>query len=174
MMTQSSQLTVEHVVVQSTRSYEEVKAALEERMGILENTDELGRRLAAMHPSLDEVTKIVEKRLGSSGFSLFSRVEQGQLLSFLGNPRKAIQYAIGNPLLAIQMISHVPEVALYAPLRLTVYESDQGETVVAYDRFSSLLAQYQHPEIARIAGLVEQKLELLVSEATAAKEEVAA
>ena len=173
-MAQTSQLTVEHVVVQSTCSYEEVKAALEERMGVLENTDELGRRLAATHPSLDEVRKIVEERLGSSGFSIFSRVEQGQLLSLLGNPRKAIQYAIGNPLLAIQMIALVPEVALYAPLRLTVYENDEGKTVVAYDRFSSLLAQYQHPEIVRVAGLVEQKLEALVTEATAAKVEVAA
>ena len=72
------------------------------------------------------------------------------------------------------MIALVPEVALYAPLRLTVYENDEGKTVVAYDRFSSLLAQYQHPEIIWVAGLVEQKLEALVTEATAAKVEVAA
>ena len=83
-MTPTGQLTVERVVVQSTRSYEEVKAALEERMGVLENTEELRRRLASTHPSWDEVTKIVEKRLGSSGFSIFSKVEQGQLLSLLG------------------------------------------------------------------------------------------
>ena len=173
-MTQTSQLKVEHVVVQSTRSYEDVKAALEERMGVLENTDELARRLAATHPSLDEVRKIVEEHLRSSGFSILSKVEQGQVLSLLGNSRKAIQYAIGNPLLAIQMIALVPEVALYAPLRLAVYEGDPGKTFVAYDRFSSLLAQYQHPEITRISRSVEQKLEALVTEATAAKAEVAA
>ena len=130
-------------------------------MGVMANTDELARDLASTHPSLDEVAKVVEKRLGSSGFSIFSKVEQGQLLALLGNPRKAIQYAIGNPLLAIQMIAHVPEVALYAPSRLTVYESDQGETFVAYDRFSPRLAQYRHPEIERIARLVERTLEAL-------------
>ena len=134
---------------------------MEERLGVLTNADELARDLASTHDSLNEVTKVVEKRLGSSGFSIFCRVEQGQLLALLGNPRKAIQYAVGNPLLAIQIIAHVPEVALYAPFRLTVYESAQEKTFVAYDRFSSLLAQYQHPEIERIARLVEQKLEAL-------------
>src|SRR5262249_6434895 len=123
-MMQTSRLTIEHVVVESTRSYE-VKAALEERVGVLANADDLARDLESSHPSLDEVTKVVEKQLGSSGFSIFSRVEQGQLLSLLVNPHRAIQYAVGNPLLAIQMIAHVPEVALYARLRLTVYEGDQ-------------------------------------------------
>jgi uncharacterized protein (DUF302 family) len=62
---------------------------------------------------------------------------------------------VGNPLLAIQMIEHVPEVALYAPLRLAVYEREQENTYVAYDRFSSLLSQYHRPEIASVAELVE-------------------
>lgn len=43
-------------------------------MGVLENNDELGR-LVATHPCWDEVRKIVEKGLGSSGFSILSRVE---------------------------------------------------------------------------------------------------
>lgn len=169
-MIQTSQVTVEHVVVQSNRLYDEVKAALEERIGVLENTDELGRQLASMNPSWDQVTKVIEERLGPSGFSIFSKVEQGQLLSLIGNPCKAIQYAVGNPLLAIQMIAHAPEVALYAPLRLAVYESEKGNTCVAYDRFSSLLAQYQRPEIARIARIVELKLEARVTEAIVAKD----
>ena len=112
----------------------------------------------------------IEKRLGTGGFSIFSKVEQGQLLSLAGKPRRVSQYAIGNPLLAIQMIEHVPEVALYAPLRLAVYEGEQGRTFVAYDRFSSLLSQYNRPEVTQIAQLVEQKLEALVAEATGGKQ----
>jgi hypothetical protein len=116
-MIQTSQVTVEHVVVQSNRLYDEVKAASEERMGVLENTDEPGRQLASMNPPWDQVTKVIEERLGPSGFSIFRKVEQAQLLSLLGNPCKAIHYAVGNPLLANQMIAHFPEAALYAPLR---------------------------------------------------------
>jgi hypothetical protein len=39
--------------------------------------------------------------------------KQGFLL--LGNLRSAIQSAVGYPLLAIQMIAHVPEIAMHAP-----------------------------------------------------------
>ena len=64
------------------------------------------------------------------------------------------------------MIEHAPEAALYAPLRLAVYENHAGNAVVAYERFSSQLAQYPNPEIAPGAKLVEQKLEELVAQAT--------
>ena len=162
----TTRITVEHSVVHSKRSYEEVKTSLEDRMGMLGNTDELGRQLAAMKAPWQEIAKAIEQRPGPSGFTIFSRVEQGQILSLAGKPRKAVQYAVGNPLLAIQMIEHVPEVALYAPLRLTVYEGHDGKTFVAYDGFSSLLAQYQHPGVAKIAEIVERTLEALVAEAT--------
>jgi uncharacterized protein (DUF302 family) len=165
-MKTTTRITVEHSVVHSNRSYEEVKKSLEDRMGMLGSTDELGRQLVAMNAPWDEIVKVIERRLGSSGFTIFSKVEQGQLLLLSGKPRKVVQYAVGNPLLAIQMIEHVPEVALYAPLRLTVYEGPDGKTCVAYDRFTSLLAQFQHPGVAKIAEIVERTLEALVAEAT--------
>lgn len=169
-MRQTTRITIEHIVVSSNRSYDQVKASLEARLGVLGNTDELVRQVSEAHASWEQVTQAIEQRLGTSGFSMFSKVEQGQLLSLAGKARGVSQYAIGNPLLAIQMIEHVPEVALYAPLRLAVYEGEEGRTFVAYDRFSALLSQYSRPEITQIAQLVEQKLEALVAEATGGKQ----
>lgn len=105
-MRHTTHITIEHVVVSSQRSYEAVKASLEARMGLLGNTYELVRQVAAAHSSWGQVTPAIEKRLGASGFSIFSKVEQGQLLSLAGKPRQVNQYAIGNPLLEIQMIEH--------------------------------------------------------------------
>jgi hypothetical protein len=39
-------------------------------------------------------------------------IDPGSLLALRGKPVRAAQYAIGNPLLAIQMIEHAPEAAL--------------------------------------------------------------
>jgi uncharacterized protein (DUF302 family) len=165
-MKHTNHFTIEHIVVSSKRPYDQVKASLEARMGVLGNTDELVRQVSEAHASWEQIAQAIEERLGSSGFSVFGKVEQGQLLSLAGRPSRVIQYTVGNPLLAIQMIEHVPEVALYAPLRLALYEGEQGGTFVAYDSFSSLLSQYHRAEIAAIAQLVEQKLEVLVAEAT--------
>src|SRR5258708_31000549 len=87
--------------------------------------------------------------------------------SRVGKISRAIQYSIGNPMIAIQMTKHQPEAALYAPLHLVVYEDEEGKTFAAYDSFISLLAQYQREEITQVARVVEQKLEALVAEVTA-------
>jgi uncharacterized protein (DUF302 family) len=165
-MRRTTTINVEHIVVISNRSYGDVKASLEAQLGAFGNTDELTRRWSMANASWEQIKQAIEEQLGTSGFSIFSKVEQGQLLALAGKPARVCQYAIGNPLLAIQMIEHAPEVALYAPLRLAVYEDDGG-TFIAYDRFTSLLAQYQSAEIRPIAELVEQKLEELVARATA-------
>ena len=165
-MRQTTRITIEHIVEASNRSYDQVKASLESRLGVLGNTDELVRQVSEAHASWEQITQAIEQRLGTMCFSIFSNAEQGRLLSLAGKPRRVVQYAIGNPLLAIQMIEHVPEIALYAPLRLAVYEGEDGKTFIAYDRFSSLLTQYQRTEISPIAKLVEQKLEELVAEPT--------
>lgn len=164
-MRESTRVTIEHIVASSDRSYEQVKASLEAQLGELGNTEDLVQQLLATKVSWEQVTQAIEKRLGTSGFSIFSKVEQGQLLAVSGKPQRVIQYAIGNPLLAIKMIEHAPEVALYAPLRLAVYEGEQGGTFVTYDRFTSLLAPYRRPEITATAALVERKLEELVAAA---------
>ena len=172
-MTQTFAIPVEHQIVASNRSYEQVKESLEARLGAAGKIDALVRQLAALKAPREQVTQEIEKQLGTSGFSLFSKVDFEILFSLAGKPRRVSQYAIGNPLLALQMVEYLPEVAMYAPLRLAVYE-EGGKTFVAYDRFSSLLPPYQPAEIPPIAKLVEQKLEALVAEVTGGGQEAPA
>ena len=164
-MRNTTQTTIEHIEVASSRSYDQVTASLQERLGTFGDASKLRSQLSA-GASWAQIEKAIEGTLGSSGLSIFHKVEHGELLSAAGKPRRASQYAIGNPLLAIRMIQHEPGVALYAPLRLAVYEDGEGKCVVACDRFTSLLARYQHPEIASTAKLVEQKVDALVAEVT--------
>ncbi len=171
-MRQTTQITIEHIVVVSDRSYERVIEALEAQLGPRADWEKIARALNTPTTSWEEAHQIIEQQLGTSGFTILSKIEPGALLRLSGKPTRATQYAIGNPLLAIQMIEHAPEAALYAPLRLVVYENRAGKAVVAYERFTSQLAQYPNPEIAPVAQLVEQKLEELVAEATGGGQEI--
>jgi uncharacterized protein (DUF302 family) len=165
-MKQTTQITIEHIVVAADRSYDQVIAALEAQLGLRADWDKIAREAITTNASWEQAVQIVEQQLGTSGFTIFSKLDQGALLTLGGKPTRAVQYALGNPLLAIQMIEHAPEVALYAPLRLAVYENRAGKAFVAYERFTSQLAQYPNPEIAPVAQLVEEKLEELVAKAT--------
>lgn len=162
-MRQTTQIIIEHVVVTSDKSYEQVTEALEAQLGQRANWDELQQVM--VNGTLEQAIQLTELQLGTSGFTIFSKLAPEDLLTLSGKPRRVAQYAIGNPLLAIQMIEHASEAALYAPLRLVVYENRAGNAVVAYERFTSQLAPYPQPEIAPVAQLVEQKLEELIAEA---------
>jgi uncharacterized protein (DUF302 family) len=165
-MRQTIPITIEHVVVASNQPYEKVIDALEARLGPPQDWAAVWQPLAAAHASWEQITQEGEARIGPSGLTLFSQVDHSLLLSLVGKTSRATQYTIGNPLFATQMTRYMPEAALYAPLKLVVYEDEEGRTFVAYDSFVSQLAQYQREKITQVARVVEQKLEALVAKAT--------
>lgn len=161
-------ITIEHTVVESKRSFEEMVRILEDRLGPVENYAAIGQLLTEGKVTWEEAKQAIEALMGSSGFVIFNKIPHGDLLTLVGKPGRACLYVIGNPLLAVQMTAQEPEAGLYAPTRLIVYEDQEGRSFVAYDRFTSQLAQYKHEEVARVARVVESKLETLVSEAVGA------
>jgi uncharacterized protein (DUF302 family) len=165
-MRRTTHMTIEHIVVASSQPYENVIDALEARLGVAKNWGEIVRQLITTKASWEQVTQAITEHIGTSGLTFFYKVEHSPLLSLAGKTSRANQYTIGNPLFAIQMTRHMPEAALYAPLRLVVYEDEEGRTFIAYDSFISLLVQYQREEMSQVAQLVEQKLEALVAEVT--------
>lgn len=100
---------------------------------------------------------------GPSGFMLFGTQNHGALLRLAGQKRKAIQYVVGNPLFALQITRHDIGASLYAPLRALIYEDEQGQTCVEYDRPSSLFGQFGDDRISPTAVMLDRKLEALVS-----------
>lgn len=164
-LTRITHFTVEHVVVPSERSYVQVIGALEARLGPSGDWEVLPQQLAARKLSWEEVAEFTLPLIGTSGFTTFVKMDQGTLLSLTGKPKRIAQYSIGNHLLGVAMIEAQPEIGLYAPPRLVVYEDYEGKTFIAYDRLSSLVSQYQIDEITSIAHLVDQKMEELVQAA---------
>jgi len=78
---------------------------------------------------------------------------------------KAKQYLIGNPLTAIQMSRHDLRAALYAPLRVLVYEDDRQRTVIEYDQPSSLFGQFGNAEVTSVGASLDRKLEAVIRRA---------
>lgn len=158
--------TVEHIVIPSDRSYREVTGELEARLGPSGDWEILPQQLAARNLSWEEVAEFTLPLIGTSNFTAFVKMDQGTLLSLTGKPKRIAQYSIGNHLIGVQMIEEHPEIGLYAPPRLVVYENYEGQTFVAYDRLTSLVAQYHNETITTIAMLVDQKMDDLIREAT--------
>lgn len=166
--------TAEHLVVPSNQSYVQVTGALEARLGPPANWEVLPQQLATRNLSWEEVAEFTLPLIGTSNFTTFVKMDQGTLLSLTGKPKRIAQYSIGNHLIGVQMIEDIPEIGLYAPPRLVVYEDYEGKTFVAYDRLASLVSQYHNDAITSIARLVDQKMEELVRAATGNEQEMLA
>ena len=103
---------------------------------------------------------------GAQELMIFSVFDHGAALNMVGARRNAKQYLIGNPLTAIQMSQHDIRAALYAPLRVLVYESKAGQTIVEYDQPSSLFGQFGREDVTQVALGLDAKLEHVIAQAT--------
>ena len=160
---QMGKVTIEHVHVETEKPFAEVAAALEARMGKFDPSvyDQLRN---GTDP--EAIRKHLEQMAGPSGFMLFRTSDHGALLRLAGQTRKAVQYLLGNPLFAVEMTRHALGAALYAPLRVLIYEAGPGRTCVEYDKPSSLFGQFADPRVDEVAASLDRKLADLAAEAT--------
>ena len=158
----NSRFTVDHVRLATDKPYEAVTTAFERQLGRFE--PDVYKALAASGDAERARAKI-EAMAGPSGFMLFDKIDHGALLALTGQSARAVQYVVGNPLYAIQMTRHNVAAGLYAPLRLLVYETKEGSTVMEYDQPSSLFGQYRDARITPVAETLDRKLEALVAAA---------
>jgi uncharacterized protein (DUF302 family) len=93
---------------------------------------------------------------------LFNVQEHGKLLNIVGSPRKAKQYVLGNPLIAVTMTRCDIRAGLYAPLRVLVYEADDRSTRIEFDQPSSLFGQFNNPDVMIVAKSLDTKLANLI------------
>ena len=157
----NNHITVDHVRRTTDKPFEGVTTAFERQLGRFEPG--VYQALAAGGDAEGARAKI-EAMAGPSGFTLFATHNHGALLRLAGQQRKAVQYVVGNPLFALQMTQHDIRASLYAPLRVLIYEDEQGKTCVEYDRPSSLFGQFGSDRIAPTAAMLDKKLESLVTE----------
>ena len=87
------------------------------------------------------------------------------MLRTAGLSRKAMQYEIGNPLTASRMTQHRLPAALYAPLRVLLYENETGRAVFEYDLPSSLFGQFGDERVTAVGRELDAKLERVLVEA---------
>ena len=157
-----SRFMVDHVRLESDKPFEDVAKACERQLGRFD--PDVAKPLIA-GGDVEEARAKIEAMAGPSGLMLFGTTDHGALLRHAGQKRKAVQYVVGNPLVALQMTRHDIRAGLYAPLRVLLYEDERGRTCLEYDRPSSLFGQFNDDRIAPVAAMLDRKLEALVSAA---------
>jgi hypothetical protein len=144
-------LQVEHVKIDSTKTFAEVEAALEAALPRLDPAI-----IAALAAGDEPRAKELER--GAKLF-IFEKRDHGAILQITGRPGKAVQYEIGNALTATRMTRHQLPAALYAPLRVVLYENAAGGATFEYDQPSTLFGQFGDEQVTAVGRELDAELE---------------
>ena len=157
-VTRSSPIAVEHTRISSERSFADVRRRLE---GMLPRLD------ASIVKALRSGVQLRARDYEKTGpkLSIFGERDHGALLQISGRRSNAIQYDIGNPLTASKMTRYQLSAALYAPLRVVLFEDEQGKGVFEYDKPSSLFGQYGDDRVTDVGRYLDVALESALREA---------
>jgi hypothetical protein len=145
-------IEVEHIRIESAKSSADVRAALERNVPQLDST------LLKVLADGDVERANREKEQGPELF-IFQVRDHGVLLAIAGKARNALQYEIGNPLTATLMTRHRLSAALYAPIRVVLYENDAGHGVFEYDQPSTTFGQFGDERVTAVARGLDAALE---------------
>lgn len=151
-------IQVVHVKISSRRPFAEVRRNLESAVPRLD---------AGIVQTLRSGNQERANNYEQTGpkLSIFDVRDHGALLQISGGRRSALQYDIGNPLTATKMTRHKLAAALYAPLRVVLFEDDQGNGVFEYDKPSSLFGQFGIEAVTEVARYLDATLELVLCKA---------
>jgi len=145
-------IEVGHIRIESAKSFADVRATLER------NVPQLDPTLVKALTDGDVERANREKEQGPELF-IFQVRDHGALLAIAGKARDALQYEIGNPVTASLMTRHRLSAALYAPIRVLLYENDAGHGVFEYDQPSTTFGQFGDERVMAVARGLDAALE---------------
>src|SRR6059036_2330826 len=159
-----SKIEVERFTLSSSKSFDQVVAALNSAVGHPNMSDFWKSTHRAQ--SAAELQSTIEKVLGRTGLMLFAEFDHGAIVR-KGTGRdtpRMIRFLIGNPLIMKEMARRVPDAGSYAPVTVLVTE-DRNGVRLSFDRVASMIASYGNAAALAVARKLDQKIENLLREA---------
>jgi uncharacterized protein (DUF302 family) len=96
----------------------------------------------------DVRTKVAEN--APNELMVYAKIDATVLLGVAGHDIKAVEYLLGNHVIAETMFRHDPKALLYAPLRVLVYSDPDGNAVFSMDRPGSAFGSLGIAEVTEV------------------------
>lgn len=156
-------VVMDHVTIETSAPYQLVTSRLNAEV---KRFDESYRELLKDN-KIDELRVKLTQGLEPDGFMIHFVAEQGNLLGLEGRRQQGNVYYLGDVLAAAQMTKLNFSAALYAPLRLNVYQNARGGTTFEYDKPSTQFGQFHNADIDKVARSLDDRLLRLIKKVSA-------
>jgi uncharacterized protein (DUF302 family) len=150
----STAVVMNHVTIETSTAYQLVTSRLNSEVKWFDES----YRMLLKNNQIDELRAKLIHGLEPDGFMLHFVAEQGDLSALEGRRQQGNVYYLGNVVAAAQMTKRNFSAALYAPLRLNVYENANGGRTFEYDKPSTQFGQFRNADIDKIAQSLNDRL----------------
>jgi uncharacterized protein (DUF302 family) len=154
----TTSVVTDHVTIETSTPYRLVTSRLADEVKRFDD----GYRKLLEDNKIDELRTKLTQGLEPDGFMIHFVAEQGDLLALQGRRQHGNVYYLGNVVAAAQMSKLNFGAALYAPLRLNIYENARGGTTFEYDRPSAQFGQFHNAGIDEVARSLDDHLLRLI------------
>jgi uncharacterized protein (DUF302 family) len=89
---------------------------------------------------------------------VYAKIDGTELLAVAGYEVRAIEYLLGNHVIAETMFRHDPRALLYAPLRVLVYSDAHGDAVFSIDQPSTAFGSLGITEVTEVGRGLDGKV----------------
>jgi uncharacterized protein (DUF302 family) len=114
-------------------------------------------RIVAAGGNWDDVRAAVTTNAPNE-LMVYAKIDATELLGVAGHRTRAIEYLVGNHVIAETMFRHDPKALLYAPLRILVYSDSDGNAVFTMDRPSTAFGSLGIAEVTKVGEGLDRKV----------------
>jgi uncharacterized protein (DUF302 family) len=109
----------------------------------------------------DDVRAVAAKNAPNE-LMVYAKIEATEFFTLAGHHTQAIEYLIGNHVIAETMFRHDPKAMLYAPLRMLVYSDGDGNAVFTMDQPGPAFGSLGIDEVSKVGEGLDRKVENLL------------
>ena len=89
---------------------------------------------------------------------VYAKIDATELFSLAGHRTRAVEYLIGNHVIAETMFRHDAKALLYAPLRMLVYTDGDGNAVFTMDQPGPAFGSLGIDEVSEVGQGLDRKV----------------
>ena len=98
------------------------------------------------------------RRTRRTNLMVYAKIDATELFSVAGHRTQAIEYLIGNHVIAETMFRHDPKALLYAPLRMLVYSDGDGNAIFTMDQPGPAFGSLGIDEVSEVGEGLDRKV----------------
>ncbi len=120
--------------------------------------------LAACSAPWATVVKMTAEASPAHGFLIYLKAPVDRIMRIAGHRPRTCSYLIGNHVVAERMYRHSPEIMLHSPLRVVLWEDEEGQAMFTFDQPAAQFTCFGEPQIAEIGVEINERFAELLTQ----------